>query len=141
MKRPLRYTFESSVIFKKMSTTTTTSMCVGCDAIGRMFCEVCLNEHRRNMLNREYKLDHDAAIQREIDAIVERYEAAVFEPREEEPEKEITEAELEEARLRLLEIGRRVKRQTTQCRGLDGETVFNGNPNGERLMIEPDNEL
>lgn len=112
--------------------STFTSMCVGCDAIGRMFCEVCLNEHNRNMLNREYKLNHEAAIQREIDAIVERYEAAIFEPRVEEEEKEITEEELEEARLRLLVIGRRVKQQCQ--RPPDGD---NGNPNGE----EPDNEL
>jgi hypothetical protein len=111
--------------------TFTSSMCVGCDAIGRMYCEVCLHIHKENMLNPEYKLAHEMAIQKEIDDIVKRYEEAYLEPRVEEPEPEFSEEELELARQKLLEIGRRVKQQLQ-------------NQDGDRLVDEDDlsfNEL
>ena len=93
--------------------SSTQMVCVGCDAIGRMFCDVCLDIHKKNMLlNPEYKLAHERAIQKEIEDIVKRYEQAYLEPRDEEPEPEFSEEELEAARQRLLEIGRRVKRET-----------------------------
>jgi len=92
---------------------SSTQICVGCDAIGRMFCDVCLDIHKEKMLlNPEYKLAHERAIEEEIQNMVQRYEQLYHEeePRVEEPD--FSEEELEAARQRLLEIGRRVKRET-----------------------------